>query len=153
MDVPSWVSASAAVVSFLFAAGSWWWSTLSRNARSAADEAKVNAEQARDTAVEQVATLTRLAATLEAQAANRDPWALAFSSGSLYRLTNISGADAVGVRLDGPKMLKPDRFDRIDNRSGDVFLSTNGRTVTITWTPDRPGAEERSVQLPLPPRG
>lgn len=153
MDVPSWVSASAAVVSFLFAAWSWWWSTLSRKARSAADEAKTNAEQARDTAVKQVVTLTRLAETLEGQAANRDSWALALNSGSQYRLTNISGADAVDVRLDGPKMLKPDRFDLIGNRSGDVFLATNGRTVTITWTPDLPGSVERSVRLPLPPRG
>lgn len=152
MDVPSWISAAAAVVSFLFAAWSWWWSTLSSKARSAADEAKTNAEQARDTAVEQVATLTRLVETLEAQAANRDPWALAPNGGSQYRLTNISGADAVEVRLDGSGRLKPSRFDRIDNRSGDVFLATNGQTVTITWTPDHSGAEERSVRLPLPPR-
>lgn len=154
MVVPPWVSATAAVVSFLFAVWSWWWSNLSRKARSAADEAKVNAERARDTAVEQVATLTRLAETLEAQAANRDPWALAGIDGSRmrYRLTNISGADAVGVRLEGPKVLKPKGFDRIANRSEDVFSAMGGSTVAITWTPDLPGSAERCVRLVLPPQ-
>ncbi len=152
MDAPvtEWISAAAAVVSLLFAMWSWWWSTRSRQARDAADESKMNAEKARDTAVEQVATLIRLAETLEAQAANRDPWALAFDHGSRYRLTNISGADALGVTLEGPDVLKPTRFDRIGNRCEEVFLAANGPTVSITWTPDRAGAAERTVRLVLP---
>lgn len=153
MGVPPWISAVAAVVSFVFATGSWWWSNLSRKARRAADTAKTNAEHARDTAVEQVATLTRLAETLEAQAANRDPWALApRGDRSQYRLTNISGADAFNVRLEGPVILRPDAFGRIDNRSEEVFMAMNGSTVTITWHPDRADSTEQVVRLVLPSR-
>lgn len=154
--MPPWVSAVAAVASFGFAVWSWWWSNKSSQARDKADDAKDTAEKARDTAVEQVATLTRVAETLEAQAANRDPWAVALRSKSQYRLTNISGADAVDVRLAGPARVSPAAFDRIENRSEAVFLAMLASgfkpTVVITWTPDRPGADEETVELVLPPR-